>query len=106
MIAIKKPDGMIGLSVAAGKVSFGSESSVDSVRKGKAKLVIVATDASDRTKKLMYNKCGSYSVDIIEYATVLELGRITGKNQVSALAVCDKGLASEILKIYGGVLNG
>ena len=51
----KKPDGMIGMSVAAGKVAFGSEEAVNSVRRGRARLVIVATDASDRTKKLMYN---------------------------------------------------
>lgn len=102
----KKPDGMIGMSVAAGKVAFGSEEAVNNVRRGRARLVIVATDASDRTKKLMYNKCNSFGVDIIEYETVEGLGHITGKNRVSALAVCDAGLAGAILKIYGGGING
>ena len=45
-----KPDGMIGMSVRAGKAVFGSESCVALLRKGQLPLVILAADASERTK--------------------------------------------------------
>lgn len=99
---MNKLNGMIGLSVKAGKTGFGSEQSVSFVRNGKAKLVIVACDASDRTKKLMTDKCKSYNIQIVEYGTQDELARITGKRRVSVLSVCDRGFADAMLKIYGG----
>jgi len=42
--------GLIGLARRAGKISFGTESSEDTIKKGKAKLVVIAEDSSDRTK--------------------------------------------------------
>ena len=42
--------GLLGLARRAGKISFGTESSIETIQKGKAKLVIVTTDSSDRTK--------------------------------------------------------
>ena len=43
--------GLLGLARRAGKISFGTESSIDTIERRKAKLVIIANDSSDRTKK-------------------------------------------------------
>lgn len=90
--------GMLGLAVRAGKVVFGSEAASDAVRNQKAHLVILAEDASDRTKKLMNNKCKSFNVPLFEYGTIMDLGSKLGKKRVSCVAVKDKGFAEEIIR--------
>ncbi|MDD6309308.1 MAG: ribosomal L7Ae/L30e/S12e/Gadd45 family protein [Clostridia bacterium] len=97
-----KMDGMIGLSVKAGKVVFGSEQAVMLLRTGRLPLIIIAEDASERTKKLIRDKSASFNGKWIAYGTVEALSRTTGKNRVAVLGIRDKGLAEAILKIYGG----
>lgn len=101
-----KLEGMIGLCVKAGKAVFGSESCVSLVRKRQLPLVILAEDASDRTKKLIFDKCHSFHGKWILYGTVDSLGRITGKHRVAAIGIRDEGFSTAILKIYGGGANG
>ena len=43
--------GLIGLSAKAGKIEFGADAVEEVITRKKAKLVIVAEDASERTKK-------------------------------------------------------
>lgn len=90
--------GMLGLAVRAGKIVFGSEAGSDAVRNQKAYLVILAEDASDRTKKLMNNKCKSFNVPIFEYGTIIDLGTKLGKKKVSCVALVDKGFAEVIIR--------
>lgn len=97
--------GMLGLAVRAGKVIFGSEASAKAVRQGRAFLVILACDASERTKKLIYNKCKSFNVPVVEYKTLKELGRSLGKRSVSCLALKDKGFAKAVGEKTGLVQN-
>jgi len=42
---------MLGLATKAGKITFGTEASTECINKKKAKLVIIAEDSSDKTKK-------------------------------------------------------
>ena len=42
--------GLIGLAMKAGKIAFGADSVEETILKGKAKLVIVSKDSSERTK--------------------------------------------------------
>ena len=84
---------MLGIAMKAGKVTSGEDMTLESVKAGKACLVIVATDASDNTKKLFHDKCTYYRVPVIEYGTKTELGWAIGKAERSSLAIEDKGLA-------------
>ena len=49
---------MIGLATKAGKIASGEFAVESAVRKGKACLVIIASDASDNTKK-SFNDMGA-----------------------------------------------
>lgn len=89
---------MLGLATRASMIIFGSEASSEAVRFNRAYLVIIAEDASDRTKKLMNNKCKSFNVPIYEYGTIEELGRRLGKKRVSCVSVKEKGFAEALLK--------
>ena len=82
--------GVIGLAKRAGKLVQGAESVVDMIRAGKAKLVILACDPSDNTKKLIRDKAGFYSVRIEESDIgMAELGKAIGKKSAAAVAITD-----------------
>ena len=87
---------MLGLARRAGKLIYGSENTALKVRSGKAYLAIVASDASPTTKKLLQNKCKSFSVPLIEFSTKEDLGSVLGKSDISALGVSDRNLAKAI----------
>lgn len=90
---------MLGLCMKAGKVKSGAFATTDAVKSGKAWLVIVASDASDNTKKEFTNMCSFYEVPYWEYGTKDDLGRAIGKEERSSIAVCDEGFANSICKL-------
>ena len=86
---------MLGLAAKAGKVASGEFMTENSVKTGMAALVIVATDASDNTKKKFRNMCEFYEVPI---GIKDVLGHSIGKEFRASLAVNDEGLAQAIMK--------
>ena len=48
---------LLGLATRAGKIAFGTESVIDTIKKNKTSLVIVAKDAADRTKRKYTKNC-------------------------------------------------
>lgn len=60
--ADSKIRGYVGLCRAAGGITSGTELVLGEVRRGRAKLVLIADDASDRTKKQIADKCTYYKV--------------------------------------------
>ena len=91
--------GYLGLATKAGKLVSGEFMTEKSVKEGKAKVVIVAGDASDNTKKMFSNMCEFYEVPICFYGTKDELGHAMGKAMRASLAVCDEGFANSIIKL-------
>lgn len=89
---------MLGLAAKAGKVFSGEFSTERAVKDGKAKLVIVAEDASDNTKKLFKNMCTYYRVPIYFLCSKSELGHSIGKEFRASVAVTDGNLADSIVK--------
>ena len=51
MINYQKIGGLIGLATKAGKIAAGTEACLEAIEKRNAKLILIATDASERTKK-------------------------------------------------------
>ena len=89
---------MMGLANKAGKLVSGEFASEKAVKDGKARLVIIASDASDNTKKLFYDKCRSYSVPVRVYADKESIGSALGKRTRASTAVTDEGFARSILQ--------
>ena len=88
----------MGLATKAGKVVSGEFMTDKSVKEGRAKLVIIASDASDNTKKKFQNMCDYYQVPIFVYSNKITLGNAIGKEYRASLCVTDIGLAKEIIK--------
>ena len=82
---------MLGMATKAGKTVSGEFATQKAIKEGKAKLVIVAEDASDNTKKMFTDKCTYYNIPIFVKGTMDELGRMTGHEKRASVAVTDNG---------------
>ncbi len=89
---------MLSLAQRAGKVASGEFMTETSVKEGKSFLVIVASDASDNTKKKFTDMCTYYQVPILLYSDRDSLGHVIGKDFRASISVNDEGLAAEIQK--------
>lgn len=99
--------GLLGLARRAGKISFGTESSEDTIKRGKAKLVLVAEDSSDRTKKNFEQLCKMKNVPIYITGTIEELSQSIGQVNKAVVVVKDENFAKELRKrINGGDIIG
>ena len=65
---------LIGLETKAGKVASGEFSTEKAIKGHKACMVVVASDASDNTKKMFENMCAWHKVPMIVYGTKESLG--------------------------------
>lgn len=83
----------LGLAMRAGKLVSGEEAVLKAVRSGDAKLVILAQDASDYTRKKMSDKCNTYQIPMRIGFTRFELGAAVGKPERVLFAVTDPGFA-------------
>ena len=89
---------LLGLAARGRNLVSGEFATEKAVKEGKAKLVIVADDASDNTKKKFSNSCEFYHTPIYFYSDKENLGRAIGKEMRSSLAVTDQGIAGGIIK--------
>ena len=89
---------LLGLAERAGKIASGEFAAEKAVKTGKARLIIVAEDASDNTKKKFQNMCDFYEVPIYFYKDKDTLGHAMGKEFRASLAVLDAGFAKGIKK--------
>ena len=96
MIQSKKVLGTLGLAMKAGNVVSGEFMTEKAIRDGSAKLVIVAANASENTKKKFRNSCHFYRVPYAQWGDKDMLGKAIGKQFRASLAVTDKGFAKSI----------
>ena len=90
---------MIGLATKAGKIVSGEFSTEQSVKRGRALMVIISSDASENTKKKFTNMCSFYKVPLYFYGTRERLGRAAGKEFRVSLALQDEGFSKAIQKL-------
>lgn len=98
--------GLIGIATKAGKISAGTEIVLENIKLKKAKLVIVANDCSEKTKKNFEYECNRYGIKLIVYETIDNLSNAIGKKNKAVLCVKDKNFADEMVRIYGGEAIG
>lgn len=94
--------GLLGLSMKAGKLVFGTESCIDMLNKRKIKLLILAEDSSERTIGNFKQKCVECKVPYYIVGSKDEISKSIGKNNKAVLGIKDKNLAEAIKKILDG----
>ena len=92
----------LGLAAKAGKVISGEEACERTIKAGKAKLVIVADDASDRTKRKFASICKQNVVEFKNFGEKEFLGKFIGKEARSVIAI----LGEEFAKHLGEMIEG
>ena len=85
-----------------GKISFGTDSVENSIKKRLVKLVILAEDSSDRTKDKFKKICEQFHIPVIEIADIETLSKAIGKKNKAILGIQDINLSKEIKKINNG----
>lgn len=99
--------GLLGLARRAGKISFGTESSQETIEKKRAKLVIVATDSSNRTKKHFKELCEKLNVEFRMVGNIELLSQSIGQVNKAVFVIKDENFAKELIKrIDGGEIIG
>ncbi len=96
---------LVGLATRAGRTASGEFSTERAVKSGKAKMVLVAEDASENTRNMFDNMCTYYRVPVHIFGTKDELGHAMGKEMRASLAILDEGFAKALVKqmnINGG----
>ena len=93
----------LGLAAAKRSVVLGTDLVLREIRKKKGTVcVLLASDASERTKKQISDKCKHYEIPLICAQCDMEtLGKRVGKiSPTACAAVCDKGLATQIIAVW------
>ncbi len=94
---------MLGFAMRAGRVVFGTDTVIASIKargQGRARLVLVSSDASEGTRKKLGFKAEYFGVPLrVTEVSSSELGDALGKSYAPVtIAVCDDNFAKEILK--------
>lgn len=89
---------LLGLATKSGNVVSGEFMVEKTVKARAAKLVIVATDASDASKKSYTDMCTFYKTPIYFYGTKESLGHCIGKEMRASVAITEQGFAGSIEK--------
>ena len=106
----RKVLGMIGISAKAGEMVCGTDATLEDIERRKVCLVVVAENASDKTKKNIEFICKKKNVEYIEFGNIDEISKAIGKNNKAIIGIKSKGLAEQIVKLIkengGDLLNG
>lgn len=87
----------LGLAYRARKLTYGTTNVIKSIRDGNAKLIIIASDASDNTKKKITDKCKYYNIPFkIEFLSI-EISNAIGKSNIMVVSILDSGFKEMLL---------
>ena len=92
-----KVDSYLGFAARACKIVSGSDTCSISMKKGSAKLVIVAADAAENTKEKLQLEASRSGVPFRIYGNGDHLSKMTGKSGRTVFAVTDEHFAECIL---------
>ncbi|CDA15957.1 MAG TPA: ribosomal L7Ae/L30e/S12e/Gadd45 family protein [Clostridiaceae bacterium] len=94
--------GLLGLSSRAGKVISGTDACIEYINKNKIKLMILAKDASDRTKLKFNQIAESKKIPIYEFGSIDEISKSIGKKNKAIIGITDINFSKEIIKRFDG----
>ena len=94
--------GLIGLAARARQIAFGADSVEIEIKKKQVYLIIVADEASQRTKDKFINLSKEYDIPIIIEGNIDELSQAIGKTNKAIIGIKNINLSTEIQKINNG----
>ena len=89
----------------SGNLVSGSFSTEKAIKECKAKVVIIAADVAENSRKKYENMCEFYHVPVYFYGTKDELGHAIGKEYRASIAIIDQGLAKAVIQSINQEVN-
>lgn len=90
--------GMLGLAAKAGKITFGADSCKEAIMKNKVKLIILAQDASERTKTKFIDMANKNNIPIYTISDMDEISKAIGKKNKAIVGIVDLNFSKAIEK--------
>lgn len=84
----------LGLAYRAKKVILG-EDVLDVINN--IKLIIIASDISDKSRERILKKCSFYNIDYIDSYTSVDISNALGKNNIKVIGIKDEGFKKSLL---------
>ena len=90
---------LLGLMRRANALSIGQDKAIPSVKSGKAKLLLIPSDATDRTVKNAECAVNNSKAQLIQVPyTSVEMAQAIGIENCMMLAITDEGFAKSFIK--------
>ncbi|WIV10901.1 ribosomal L7Ae/L30e/S12e/Gadd45 family protein [Proteiniborus sp. MB09-C3] len=102
---MKKLLSMLGIGRKAGLIVSGEMGCIQSLKEGKSKLLIIASDASYNTKNKFLSLCDKKNTKYIEVGLKEELGVAIGKGLTSVISINDEAFAKALFKIVDEIIT-
>lgn len=93
---------LLGIILRSGNLVSGDDTTLCDLKKGKIKLIIIANDASENTKKAFKDKSEYRNVPYIIEFTKEELGKSIGKSSRAVIGIKNDQFATKIKEISRG----
>ena len=87
---------MIGLAIKARKCVTGADLCLEYIKKDKVRLLFIASDCTENTKKKEVSAAEKKSLEPFYTFSMNQLGDITGKEEISVIAITDYNFARGI----------
>ena len=89
----------LGLATKAGRLVSGDETCEKMLKSDKARLIVIAEDSSENTKKAFADMCKYRNIPIRFFGVKELLGRYTGKDNRAVVAILDSGFAERLIEL-------
>ena len=94
----KTLEGLLSMAQRAGKVASGGFVVEEAVAKGKAELILIASDSAAETKEKFSGLAEKHNIKAYEVLDKDRLGQCLGKEFRAVAALLDKGFSKEAEK--------
>jgi ribosomal protein L7Ae-like RNA K-turn-binding protein len=98
---VNKLFSMLGLARRAGKLTAGTDACLNMIKKGKAQLVITASNASENTKSKFRRICENEGIKYYEIGEIEILSKSIGLENKAVICVTDNEFTKAIVEIIG-----
>lgn len=96
------PASALGFARAAGRLKSGDGASEQALRRGAARLVVLAEDAGANTVRRFERMAKEQEVPVLRWGNKAQLGAWIGERPRAVVAVCDPHFAAMFMKAVAG----
>ncbi|MFC4404538.1 L7Ae/L30e/S12e/Gadd45 family ribosomal protein [Gracilibacillus xinjiangensis] len=97
---------ILGLATRAGKCTFGEEQIIKEIQANRSRIVLIANDIGDQTKKKLTDKCKYYHVPYFFIDDRETLSQAIGKIGRVAVSVNEQGFAKKLNELLSNINRG